>query len=156
MTASLAGAEKGKPSGVGRCLLATDDLPLRQPRRISNLFGVQPAARLVAGALGWMPRGDAPPNWRRRAPFETPVAASLDAAFLSDRETCGGVRHPTGGRCRIFFARENLSLTNRLQPASDPVREGAKSDPGVGLLHSLRMEKTNDRVVAPAYVNERR
>ena len=110
---------------TGRCFSLTC-LPLRQPRRISNLF-------------------------------QFPGDAARVAAFLPDRrETCGGVRHPTGGRCRIFFARENLSLTNRLQPASDPVREGAKSDPGVGLLHSLRMEKTNDRVVAPAYVNERR
>lgn len=34
---SLTRMEKGKPSGVGRCLLATDDLPLRR-RRIQILF----------------------------------------------------------------------------------------------------------------------
>lgn len=38
MTASLASAEKGKPPVLGRCLIATDDLPPRQPRRVSD-FG---------------------------------------------------------------------------------------------------------------------
>ncbi len=36
MTASITSAEKGKPPGVGRCLIATGDSPLRQPRRIPD------------------------------------------------------------------------------------------------------------------------
>ncbi len=39
-----------------------------------------------------------------------------------------------------------LRFTNRLQPASDPVREGAQSDPGVGLFHPSRMETTHGKV----------
>lgn len=57
MTASLASAEKGKPPVLGRCLIATDDLPPRQPRRVSD-FGTpdraEPSPRLLpaVGALG--------------------------------------------------------------------------------------------------------
>lgn len=57
MTASLASAEKGKPPVLGRCLIATDDLPPRQPRRVSD-FGspdrAEPSPRLLpaVGAPG--------------------------------------------------------------------------------------------------------
>ena len=48
MTPSLASAEKGKPLALGRCLFATNDFPLRQPRRISNLFQFPGDAARVA------------------------------------------------------------------------------------------------------------
>ena len=120
---------------TGRCFSLTC-LPLRQPRRIS----IHPGLFSMPGS---------------QSVLETPVAASLDAAFLPDREPCGSVRHPTGGRCRTFIARENLSLSKRCQPGSVALQEVSKSDPGVGLLHSLRMEKTHAESVASAYVNAR-
>lgn len=66
-------------------------------------------------------------------------------------QPCGCALSPKFGRSRISI----LPLTNRLQPASDPVREGAKSDPGVGLLHLSKMEQANAERVASAYVKPR-
>ena len=101
-----------------------------------------------------MPRGDAPPNWRRRAPFETPVAASLDAAFLPDREPCGGVRHPTGGRCRIFFHLDRQFGDHAAQNFTKSFGSVAPSMFGSAHVHNMR--ESHVEVVAPAYVNERR
>lgn len=85
------------------------------------------------------------------ADSHSPVAASLVAAFLPAGDPCGCALSPKFGRSRISI----LPLTNRLQPASDPVREGAQSDPGVGLLHLSKMEQAHAERVASAYVKPR-
>jgi len=113
MTASIARMEEGKPPGAGRCLLAANDFPLRQPRRISDL--------------------------------ETPAQPSSPGWV-----TCGGALDPSLGRRRFFFP-----LTKHDQLGGDLLREGAQRLPGIGFVHVSNMEKTNDRVVAPAYVNPR-
>lgn len=131
MTRSFSQGEKGKPvMRTGRLLLT--DFPLRQQRRISNLFAAadrspRACSAGVAVRIGWC--GDARPN---------PDAAAqpgLSSLRLAPR---GSVL----GRCRTFFC----SLTNRVQPGSDPVREGAQGDPG-GLLHGNNHEGSHDREV---------
>jgi len=103
---------------TGRCFSLTC-LPLRQPRRISNLF-------------------------------QFPGDAARVAAISSRRETCGGVRHPTGGRCRIF-----IPLTKHNQLGGELLREGAQRLPGVACVHVSNMEHPNAESVASAYVNAR-
>jgi len=126
MTASLARMEEGKPSALGRCLLATNDFPLRQPRRIS----IHPGLVSIPGSQSVLetPSQPCPLGW----------------------EPCGSVRHPTGGRCRTF-----ISLTKHDQLGGDLLREGAQRLPGVACVHVSNMEQANVPSVASAYVNER-
>ena len=157
---------------TGRCFSLTC-LPLRQQRRISNFSfavvgdrqGGRAAGSCSAFNAEWTGRDPACTTMgtgcnaasimrdsrRDGTPIQFPGDAARVAAFLPDRrEPCGSVRHPTGGRCRIF-----IPLTKHDQLGGDLLREGAQRLPGVGLLHSLRMEKTNAESVAPAYVNPR-
>lgn len=158
MTPSLARMEEGKPAGAGRCCLLTD-FPLRQPRRISNLpAGVHSAcpntSSIGPAAFPYIGRRADPlhpglvsiPG--SQSVLEPPVAASLVAADLPTGQPGGDVL----GRRHPFYP----SLTNRLQPASDPVREGTQGGPGVGLLHVHNMRESHAESVASAYVNPRR
>ena len=154
---------------LGRCFSLTD-LTLRHRCRISNLFAggisspkspsngpavltgifplqgrplsIQPAARLVAGSPGWMPRGGATSPRRRRAPIAYPGRADS-----SRQHTLDG-RHPGGGvlgRRHPFLSRENLSLTLRRQPASDALREVSEALPCVGSLHGPNLGASHAR-----------
>lgn len=84
--------------------------------------------------------------------FDTPGRSELSPRLTLAAGQPGGRVERVGSATASFYP----CLTNRLQPASDPVREGAQSDPGVGLLHSQRMEHPNDPVVASEHVNPRR
>jgi len=78
--------------------------------REANPLSVQPAARLVAGFPGWMPRGGAISPRRRRAPFDT-RGCLLPAA------------QPGGGVC--VRGRRRLSISLRRQPGSDTTQDFA-------------------------------
>jgi len=121
MTASLARMEEGKPSALGRCLLATNDFPLRQPRRIS----IHPGLVSIPGSQSVLetPSQPCPLGW----------------------EPCGSVRHPTGGRCRTF-----ISLTKHDQLGGDLLREGAQRLPCFDLRHGSQHEGSHDREVVKA------
>ncbi len=139
---------------TGRCFSSTA-FPLRQRRRISNLVCVQPAARVVALSPRLDNRGDATRHSlagsprRRRAPFETPVAASLVAALLPTGQPGGGVlgrRHPfiSLGRQSANYAAQHF--TESFGPVAPQI---------IGFAHAHNMRESHAESVAPAYVNER-
>jgi len=63
----------------------------------------------------------------------------------------GGALSPKIGR-RRSFSRENLSLTQRRQPASDAMREGSDALPCVGFAHVLEHGAADDRKPGEAFL----
>tara|TARA_R110000868_G_scaffold411706_1_gene707785 strand:- start:19623 stop:20087 length:465 start_codon:yes stop_codon:yes gene_type:complete len=129
---------------MGRCISATD-FPRRQQRRFSNF--VSPAgvhSSPNTSSIGPTVLTDIfPPSGHPIHPglvsipgsqsaLETPVAASLDAASSLAGAPGGRVVERVGSDATASFY---PCLTNRLQPASDPVREGADVFPRHGSHH---------------------
>lgn len=147
---------------TGRCLIGQARLPMRR-RRISNLFAAG-ISNPKSCSIGPAVLTDIfPPSGHPIHPglvslpgsqsvLETPVAASLDAAPSLAGAPGGHVVERVGSDVTAIFL---LSITKRDQLGGDLLRDGAQRLPGVGLLHSRRMERSNVRVVASAYVNAR-
>lgn len=123
-------------------LHSSPNMPVGLARKIgprgAALLSVQPAGRLLAGTIGWTPRGGATriravsPR-RRRAPI--PGAAPWGAAFLP----AGAL----GGRALFGLQRDRffiLHLTKRDQLGGDLLRDGAQRLPGGSVSHGFNHE----------------